>query len=127
MKTIIFAFTLSLFVSSAFAQTPASKKSVSSGIVNIDVPVFDNPAATQFYEAYAAHVKKAVTAIRNKDEAAWKSLVKDEKDLNEKEKQMLKTKFTPADLKRKQALLMQAMPYLQEIDQSAFNKKLNPF
>jgi Na+/phosphate symporter len=127
MKTIIFAFTLSLFVSLAFAQTPASKKSVSSGIVNIDVPKFDNPAATEFYEAYTAHIKKAVTAIRNKDEAGWKNLVKDEKDLNEKEKQALKTKLTPADMKRKQAYLMQAMPYLQEIDQSAFNRKLNRF
>jgi len=94
------------------------KKPSRQALLIIDVPKFDNPAATQFYEAYTAYVKKAVTAIRNKDEAAWKSLVKDEKDLNEKEKQMLKTKLTPGDLKRKQALLMRAMPYLQEIDQS---------
>jgi hypothetical protein len=124
MKTIILTITLCVFVISGFTQNATSKTPRSSGAITINVPNFDNPATTKFYDAYTTHIKNAITAIRNKDEAAWKNLTKEEKNLAEKEKQMLKTKPTPEDIKRKRAWNIQAMPYIQEIDQSDFNKKL---
>lgn len=124
MKTVIVTLTLCVFVISGFAQSTTSKTRGSDSDITISVPNFADPATKQFYESYTYYIKKAVLAIRNKDEAAWKSLIEEGKRLDNKSEQMSRIKSTPEDIKKKHAWNKQATPYLQEIIQSDFNKKL---
>ena len=122
MKIIIFTILFSAWINAAFTQNTAPKKPSSQNTININLPNFADPATKQFYEAYTYYIKKAVIAIRNKDEAAWKNLLKEEKQVDEKREQMMKTKPTPDDIKKKHEWNKQALPYMQDINQSEFNK-----
>ncbi len=123
MKKIILAFTLILLGVSAFPQKAPTTGS--TGTVTINVPNFADPATQQFYEAYTSHIKKAVAAVRNKDEAAFIKLAEEGKTLEKKfQYYMSEKKSTTEDIKKKHAWNKQAMPYIQEIIQSDLNKKL---
>ncbi len=125
MKKIILAFTLILLGVSAFPQKTPTTKPGSTGTVIINVPNFADPATKQFYEAYTSHIKKAVTAVGNKDEAAFIKLAEEGKTLEKKfQYYMSEKKSTTEDIKKKHAWNKQAMPYIQEIIQSDLNKKL---
>ncbi len=125
MKTIILTIALCVIVISGFTQNGTSKTTSSPSAITINVPNFADPATKQFYEAYTSHIKKAVTAIRNKDEAAFMKLTEEGKTLEKKfEYYMSEKKSTPEDITKKHTWNKQAMPYIQEIIQSDFNKKL---
>lgn len=125
MKKIFFAFALTLSISAGITQNTATKKPGSQTAISIEVPNFANSATKQFYDAYTSYIKKAVIAVRNKDEATFMKLVLEGKALEQKfEYYMSEKKSTPEDIRKKQAWNKQAMPYIQEIIQSDYNKKL---
>jgi len=70
MKTIILTLALCVFVITAIAQNATSKTPGSPSAIIIKVPDLADPASKQWHEAYTNYIKKALTAIRNKDEAA---------------------------------------------------------
>ena len=101
MKIILLTILFSAWINASFTQKTVPKKTSPQSAVNIQVSNFADPATKQFYEAYTYNIKKALTAIRNKDEAAWKNLLKEEKQLDAKREQMMKTKSTANDSKKK--------------------------
>ena len=125
MKFILLAILFSSLMNTALTQNIVPKKTSSSGIINIDVPNFANPALKQFYEELTYNIKKTVTAIRNKDEAALRNLYKESEKMREKENQiMANAKHSPEDIKKKREWNRQVMPYYQEMHESDFFNKL---
>lgn len=125
MKIIFLSLLITFFAGACLAQNSAAKGQISKSAVKIVVPNFADPLTKQFYEEYTAHIAKAVTAIRNKDEATFMKLTLEGKKLEKKfQYYMSEKKSTPEDIKKKQAWNKQAMPYIQEIIESDFNKKL---
>jgi len=104
MKKIILIFILISPCAFAFAQKTPTTKSGSSGTINIDVPNFANPATKQFYDAYTSHIKKAVLAVRNKDEAGFMKLAAEGKTLEKKFQYYITEKNLPRKMLRKNGI-----------------------
>lgn len=125
MKKIFLSLLITFFAGSCFAQTTPAQGKILKSNVNIVVPNFADPLTKQFYAEYTTHIKKAVLAIRNKDEATFMKLTAEGKKLEKKfQYYMSEKKSTAEDIKKKQAWNKQAMPYIQEIIQSDYNRKL---
>jgi hypothetical protein len=74
------------------------------------VPNFANLLTKQFYGEYTAHIEKAETAIRNKDEATFMKLTAEGKNLEKKfQYYTSERKSTPEDITKKQEWNKQAM------------------
>lgn len=122
MKTLIITFTLFLFAASAFTQNTTYQKTSSQSAIIINVPDLADPASKKWHEAETNYIKKALTAIRNKDEAAWKNTIPEAKRLGAVEQTWL-GKHTP-DSKKLFAWNMQAYPYVMELMQSDYFIKM---
>jgi hypothetical protein len=121
MKTVILSFTLCLFMSNVFAQNETLKE-----LTTIKVPDFSDPGVKSFYQSYADHLIKCVKAIREKDEAKTKALFKDPGErLVTREKIISKEVIKNAVEKQKyMEFAAQVYPYLKEVQQSEYYKKM---
>jgi hypothetical protein len=134
IQSFLFLVFFTIFFAGCNGQTKTKEKnqprsdkqpSVKSNI-NIQVPDFNDAAINQYYKTFTNYIKKAVTAVRNKDEAAWNGLVEESKQFGGEEEAGIwaKAKSTPEGKQKAEAWEKQAMPYLAEIIQSDYNKKL---
>ena len=121
MKIVILAFAFCLFMSNAFTQIETSQKNPV-----IKVPDFADAGVKSFYQSYADHLIKCIKAIRAKDEAATKALFKNPGEhLVAREKILSKEVVKNASEKQKyMQLATQAYPYLKEVEQSEYYKKM---
>ena len=125
MKTFILTLTLSLFITSAFNQTGTKDKNLAN-IVSINVPDFADPGVKAFYEAYSEHLIKCVQAIREKDESKVTALFKDpgEKLVNREKILVKELVKDPVEKQKYLAFAQQAYPYVKEVQQSIYYKKM---
>ena len=121
MKTIILAFALNLFMSNAFTQNQSSKE-----IPVIKVPDFTGAGVKSFYQSYADHLIKCIKAIRGKDEAKAKALFKNPgEQLVAKEKTLSgEVVKNPAEKQKYMEFAAQVYPYIKEVQQSDYYKKM---
>ena len=121
MKTVILAFAFCLFMSNAFTQNETSQKNPV-----IKVPDFADAGVKSFYQSYADHLIKCIKAIRAKDEAATKSLFKNPgEQLVAREKiQSQEVVKNAAEKQKYMQLATQVYPYLKEVEQSEYYKKM---
>ena len=97
-----------------------------SKVVSINVPDFANPEVKAFYESYSDHLIKCIQAIREKNESKVTALFKDpgEKLVN-REKELVKELVKdPVEKQKYVAFAQQAYPYVKEVQQPAYYKKL---
>ena len=124
MKTFILTLTLCFFITSAFNQTK-TKDNIPDAI-SINVPDFADPEVKAFYQAYSDHLIKCIQAIHEKNESKVTALFKDpgEKLVN-REKILVKELFKdPVEKQKYLAFAEQAYPYVKEVQQSTYYKKM---
>lgn len=121
MKIVILAFAFCLFMSNAFTQNETSQK---NPVIN--VPDFADAGVKSFYQSYADHLIKCIKAIRAKDEATTKALFKNPgEQLVAREKNLSQEVVKNAAEKQKyMQLATQVYPYLKEVEQSEYYKKM---
>jgi len=121
MKTIILTFSLCLFMSNAFAQNETSKETPV-----IKVPDFADPVTKSFYQSYADHLIKCIKAIREKNESKTRALFKNPgEQLVDREKKISKEVVKNTVEKQKyMQFAAQVYPYLKEVEQSEYYKKM---
>ncbi len=83
-----------------------------------------DPALKKYYESNTTYIKKVLTAIRNKDEAATMKLLAEEEFKNKKEMET-EARSTPEEEQKFIGWLMLSAPYQTEIVQSEYYKKYN--
>ena len=121
MKTIILAFTLCLFISNAFTQNEVPKEPLF-----IKVPGFADPEVKSFYQSYADHLIKCIRKIREKNEPKTRALFKSPgEQLVAREKKLSKDVVKNTVEKQKYIeFAAQVYPYLKEVEQSEYYKKM---
>ena len=121
MKTILLSFLFCLFMTNAFSQNVTAQKNLT-----ISVPAFADASVKSFYQSYADHLIKCIKAIRAKDEATTKALFKNPgEQLVAREKILSKEVVKNAVEKQKyMQFASQVYPYLKEVQQSEFYKKM---
>ena len=124
MKTFILTLTLCFFITSAFNQTKT--KDNIPGAISINVPDFADPEVKAFYQAYSDHLIKCIQAIHEKNESKVTSLFKDPGErLVNREKILVKELFKdPVEKQKYLAFAEQAYPYVKEVQESAYYKKM---
>ncbi len=117
MKSPFLTMTLFLLALTAFTQKT----------ITIKVPDFADPQVKIFYNAYAGHLIKCVEAIRQKDEAKATALFKNPgAQLVKQEKKLAKELVkNPVEKQKYLQFAEQAYPYLKEVKESAFYKKVS--
>ena len=121
MKKIILAFTLSLFVSSAFTQNTASKSAIT-----IKVPDFAQPHIKTFYTEYSNHLIKCIQAIREKNEAKATALFKNPGEQLVARSRILEKEviMNPVEKQKWMQYAAQVYPYIKELERSSYYQKL---
>lgn len=121
MKKIILAFAVCLFMQNAFTQDQTSKE-----ITEIKIPDFAGAGVKSFYQSYADHLIKCVKAIREKNESKATALFKDPgEQLVAKEKTISKEVVkNPVEKKKYMEFATQVYPYVKEVQQSEYYKKI---
>lgn len=121
MKIIMIACVLCFSMSNVIGQTETPKE-----IPAIKVPDFADASVKSFYQSYADHLIKCVGAIREKDEAKARGLFKNPgEQLVAKEKTLSKEVVKNAAEKKKyMEFAAQVYPYLKEVQNSAYYKKI---
>jgi hypothetical protein len=121
MKSLIIFYALCFCVSNGFTQDVIPKETL-----KIEVPGFADAGVKRFYQSYADHLIKCIKAIREKDEAKAKSLFKNPgEQMVAKEKTISKEVVkNPVEKKKYMEFAAQVYPYLKEVEQSAYYKKM---
>ncbi len=121
MKSIIFAFIICISITTAFSQ-----KTVVQKPILIKVPNFSDPKIKSFYDSYASHLIKCVTAIRQKNEAKAIALLKNGgEQLAAREKVLVNEVVkNPAEKQKWIEFAVQASRYVKEVERSAYFQKL---
>lgn len=121
MMKIIFAFTLSLFVSSAFSQNSASKSAIT-----IKVPDFAQPHIKTFYTEYSNHLIKCIQAIREKNEAKATALFKNPGEQLVARSKILEKEvvMNPVEKQKWMQYAAQVYPYIKELERSSYYQKM---
>ena len=121
MKTTLLAFAFCLFMSNVFTQNQTSKE-----IPVIKVPDFAGAGIKSFYQSYTDHLIKCINAIREKDEANAKALFKNPgEQLVAREKELSKEIIkNPVEKQKYMQFAAQVYPYIKEVQQSEYYKKM---
>ena len=121
MKKIILAFTLSLFVSSAFTQNTAAKSSL-----NIKMPDFVQPDVKVFYTEYSNHLVKCIQAIREKNESKATALFKNPGEQLVARSKIIEKKviMNPVEKQKWMQWSAQVYPLVKELERSSYYQKL---
>jgi hypothetical protein len=121
MKTTLLALLFCLSLNTIFAQADTTKKNLV-----IRVPDFADPATKKFYRSYADHLIKCVVAIREKNESKVTALFKNPgAELVAKEKKLAVELFKdPVEKPKYLQFAAEAYPYLKEVKESVYYKKL---
>ncbi len=120
MKKIIFAFVLTLSLSSAFTQKTPPKSAIT-----IKIPDFIQPDVKTFYTEYSNHLIKCINAIREKNEARAKSLFKEGEPMVAKSKIIEKKLImNPAEKQKWMQFAGQVYPLIKEMERSVYYQKL---
>jgi hypothetical protein len=126
MKAILLTLTFCSLCVLGFSQDTAGQKARSQNITTIKVPDFADPGIKSFYTTYSKHLLKCIAAIREKNEAEAIRLFKDPgEQLVAREKIIAKELVKNAAEKQKyMELASQVYPYIKELEQSAYYKKI---
>ena len=121
MKKFILVFAACLFMQDAFTQNPTSKE-----ITEIKVPDFAGEGVKSFYQSYADHLLKCVKAIREKNEVKTKALFKDPGEKLVAREKILSQEVvkSPVEKQKYMEFATQVYPYLKEVQQSEYYKKI---
>ncbi len=95
-----------------------------SGIINIKVPDFADPAINKYYHDYAANTIEYVKAIRQKNDAKINTAM--DKDIQfyiQSDKISEKVQPKPAELQKAMDFAKQLQPYQEEIMNSEYYKE----
>ncbi len=106
-------------------QPQSNKQASANNSIDLQAPDFADPAVKKYYENYTAYTKKAVTAIRNKDEAGAMKLFTEGNIMGNDSKWEEKARSTPEEEQKFTTWLMQFLPYSKEIVQSEYYKKFS--
>jgi len=95
MKIIILVSTIFFTSVPAYSQKTTTTKPISTGTIIINVPNFADPAIKRFYDGYTVYLKKAVMAVRSKDEAACRKFFKEPIEIEDLRQQNIQIKAHP--------------------------------
>jgi len=90
------------------------------------VPDFVGAGIKSFYQSYADHLIKCIKAIREKNEVKAKALFKDPgEELVTREKELSKEVVkNPVEKQKYMQFAAQVYPYIKEVQQSEYYKKM---
>ena len=92
--------------------------------IHLQAPDLTDPELKKYYSDFTAYIKKAVTSIRNKDEARTMKLFREEGIQFDNSSTMeAKVRMTPEEEQKFTTWLMQSFPLQKEIIQSDYYKK----
>ena len=126
MKKIFLTLAFCIFITYAFTQDTTFQKTNTQNTISIKVPDFADPVAKSFYQSYADHLMKCIKAIREKNETKVIALFKDPgEQLVAREKIISKEVVKNAVEKKKyMEFAAQVYPYIKEVEQSEYYKKM---
>ena len=121
MKKALVVFAVCFFMQNAFTQNETSKE-----IVEIKVPNFAGAGVKSFYQSYADHLIKCIQAIREKNEVKTKALFKDPGEKLVAREKIISQGVVkdPVEKEKYIEFAKQVYPYLKEVQQSDYYKKI---
>ena len=123
-NSILITIVFTVFMLSANNLRAQKTNKSGSGIINIKVPDFADPAINKYYHDYAANTIEYVKAIRQKNDA--KINIAMDKDIQfyiQSDEISEKVQPKPAEFQKVMDLTKQLQPYQEEIMNSEYYKE----
>ena len=123
-NSILITVVFTVFMLSANNLKAQKTNKPGSGIINIKVPDFADPAINKYYHDYAANTIEYVKAIRQKNDAKINTAM--DKDIQfyiQSDQISEKVQPTPAELQKAMDFAKQLQPYQEEIINSGYYKE----
>ena len=123
-NSILITVVFTTFILSANNLKAQKTNKSGSGIINIKVPDFADPAVNKYYHDYAANTIEYVKAIRQKNDAKINTAI--DKDIQfyiQSDQISEKAQLKPAELQKVMGLTKQLQPYQEEIMKSEYYKE----